>query len=99
MLARRQTFDLVAPPSPTLPRVMAQPCFAWTGEGEPRSCSEGLLVFLLDAFDLRLELGWIGVDHLDLGERLAAGLLLHLRMERAQAADIASSADQESTNG
>src|SRR5216117_3996267 len=50
--------------------------------------SEQLGVALLDRFTLLLDPGGVVLQHLDLLERLAAGLFLGLRMHRAQAADV-----------
>src|SRR5687767_15605158 len=54
----------------------------------PRAPSDSkiLLVLLLEVLHLRLELGRVGIEDLDLLQRRAAFLLLHLGMIGAQAA-------------
>ena len=53
-----------------------------------RSNMEDLLIARLDLFALLLGAGGVFLHQLDVGERLAARLLLDLRMQRTQAADI-----------
>src|SRR4051812_20144024 len=55
---------------------------------EPVSHPEQFLVAGLDRIGIALDAGRIVLELLDLAERLAAGLLLGLRMDRAQATDV-----------
>src|SRR5207244_11751734 len=58
------------------------------GANPPTSDTEQFCVPRLDRLALFLHSGSIVLHGLDLGERLAAGLVPGLRMHRAQAADI-----------